>query len=174
MKVKKSSWHYKVYKKVNNSDPKDLCSYFWKVIGSLFLHFIFYSIVTLAILLYPVVFLVLFLFGSIQPFSLKNSLVRYKPITFFGGKICFYPATLISPLIFLFPLFQVFPGTAIALILLLMINAISYFIAFDYLISNGLYEEKYEEEEKSKEENIFLAYLKAKKRKVCPLIELED
>lgn len=120
MKIKRSSWHYKVSKfwEVFERDNDNLCRYFWRIVGKLF------------VLCFVCFALVLCLYGYFtDPQIVSNTIM-----------LLFVISSFIIPILAIWYLRKKV-GKPIG--------------AF-------------------KEDNIFIEYVKAKKRKICPLIEYVD
>lgn len=127
MKINRKSWHYRLQRRMWNTIPNNLCSYFWKLIWSL--------IVTSTALTVMAVFIL----GIVYPLvSYWFSNEYWKSLSIATWMITLTIATIVGS---------------------------------DEL---KLYYRDKRANEPVKEPSVFVSFVKAKKAKICPLIEFID
>ena len=162
MKVSEGAWHITVVRRLNHDyRPRDLCSHFWTVQGALAVWAVFGLLITAAASVVVGMLVIGFIVGPI---------IVGWPWTDVGGG---WFTTLIEILYFLLS----------SMVLLILLGAVM--MVCDKRIGGGPAARKARGAAKRKMEvakpeaplpppkpSILLAFLRAKKRKVCPLIEL--
>lgn len=146
IKVSKNSWHYRLYVSVWDSPPKDLCRFFWGTIAAMFLH-------------------VADFIGGILA-RLGTGFWRAVLFLFMIGMFIFLAvvivlATIENPW---FPLILMGCMAAVAALLAIVGLLIVYLVDRD----------KEEQKEGASTPTIAWEFVKAKKQRVCPLIEVID
>lgn len=152
MKVSRKSWHYIVNSKVFEDPKGNLCGYFWQTI--------------LAIVLFIPLYIVVFPVNLLQDGDSKDTSPLFSWKVFAG--LFFYLAIFL--LVNMILMFFVEHESVEALGVLGWIVAVSLLIT--YLSSIGLFDRF--KGKKEKKESLVVSYLKAKKKKVCPIIEFTE
>lgn len=116
MKVKRNSWHYKLWSSYFNRNPKNLCQYFWAIVFSIFVS-------TSWIFIFVILIWMSFIAIATSVGWWVLICVAFSASIFWGGRNVYY---------------------------------------------------KYFHNRPPKEPGLFRSWLKAKKEKVCPIIEVED
>lgn len=172
MKINKNSWHYKALNRVDLSPPRTLCGYFWKLVLACCLH-VFMGVLMIAYLLcLPLIALVAFM-GGMKPNSWKavewNEYKRIKVTK----NVALYPAHVIFPALVLATVFIAVVMNNPLLFMALVAPAMLFFV---WVKDNPYVKQSQEtsENEPLTATGVVFAFIKAKKRKVCPLIEYVD
>ena len=136
MKIKQSSWHYRLLEAFSRYPSRSLCGYFWQVVSTLLL---------------------------------------YVPVTilFIGALVGILGFMFLMPIFSFFGIFDISSGGYIGLLLWAFV--LFAYLEEKYSVITNLHE-KWEDrsirkEYKEKDPNIFFEWLKAKKSKVCPMLE---
>lgn len=180
MKIKKNSWMVWMIEQAFETTPKSLCTFFWLLVGSIVLMplaypIFFYNIYVDKIrkdcwstLHYGVGVLlnVLGIFLSSQYFAHYYLRKELTPAIVFGWS----------------PVFLVLLCLAISILAWFILALINIIFKIERYYQNKRASKEYENKKimvvhatnKKKKPNVIIEYIKAKKQKVCPIIEYED
>lgn len=196
LKISKDSWHYRLYedKYAYHERTNNLCTYVHRVLWALVCLFLSYLAKSILVLVTPVVYVFGFFIGY-KPTAvllINGHPKPYKPVKFFRWYI--YPAHIAMPLVTLWIVASVYcsipdPYTidrmvvmgfvgVFGSVLVWLFGEIANQVVVEYRTNNELPRLNNEPLTKkltsNKKLSIIWEYIKARKSKVCPLIEFED
>ncbi|HEY4495339.1 MAG TPA: hypothetical protein VJC01_02740 [Candidatus Paceibacterota bacterium] len=176
MKINTNSWHYRIQKVFNRDNANTLCSYFWKVVGSMIGLSVIYTILSVTTLIsyfispffgyYPKRFSCL-IFPSVDFFdkefgvrglTSRKPLFQFKSASFYGYQLLLGGFIAYS--------ISILGGWLWTIIIIMGIVAAIFLAWFLYVIFNKT--------RRTDSWIIVKEYLKAVKNKTCPLIEYID
>lgn len=195
LKVSTQSWHYRLRAQVFDNRPKDLCSYFWSTVASAFVMVGFYIGMGLWFVLRPIVWILRKVFRSFgRNADTIETVVGYSLAALAIGGLVALTGWGIWALIyntdgFLWGVLMVLmwagivaAGAAVAILVILLIAGIVHVIKKWHRnrppkpakpnAAASLPKPKKEEVPGDSTWTLIWGFLKGKKRKVCPLIEL--
>lgn len=157
MKIKKSTNHYKVLTTVFTDVPHNLCEYFQKTVLAYILF------IPLQIICFPSIF--------IDDLKKQHLWSERIPVSI----VLYLFAFLIFSILSLFQiLWNGFHLNDINRFGLFLLGIITVFTSFYYIRAFFLKRIEKRKEQEQKKQNIVIQYIKAKKQKICPLLEFED